>query len=431
MISLSKKVLQIHHFGNKCLIKTDEGLIPQNEYSSFIIKNIYNRPTTIENITHSFIKQFEVDASFEDIQSLIHNYIFKYSKKLFCQCTNYDNSLPSPPIISGTPNRYVPYLLNVELTNTCNLNCTHCYKEANCSEPSHIDLCKLEELLSFLNSKNLSITLTGGEPTIHKSFEEIVALCAKFGNVDLVTNGLMLKNISSTTLEKLNLIGISLYGIDDLSYEINTGIKNGFSILTEATEYLRSIGKSFILTIVLDREKIQHLGKYIDAAAKLGASNFQIGLPFRSGKLTEKSNDNEQWILSSEEKRIAYRKIREYKKNNNKIQILDWERDVYEKKHSYDDPNNPSNFYKTHCMKCGAGTTQWSVSEDFYFRPCNILSGELAGKISFETFKDYVDGKHTINWRNYMNKYREVYSMKYGLELSDCCDRLTDFIDED
>lgn len=431
MILLSKKVLQIHYFGNNCLVKTDEGLISQNEYSSFIIKSIYNRPTTIENITHSFIKQFNIDASFEDIQSIIHNYIFKYSKKLFIECTDYDNVPPSNPIISGIPNRYVPYLLNIELTNTCNLNCTHCYKEANSSKPSHIDLCKLEELLSFLNSNNLSITLTGGEPTIHKSFEEIVALCAKFGNVDLVTNGLMLKNISSTTLKKLNLIGISLYGIDNLSYEINTGIKNGFSMLIQATEHLHSIGKNFILTIVLDREKIHNLEKYIDVAEKLGASNFQIGLPFRSGRLTEESNDNEQWILSSEEKQIAYKKIREYKKNNNKIQILDWERDVYEKKYSYDDPNNPSNFYKTHCMKCGAGTTQWTVSEDFCFRPCNMLSGELVDKISFETFKDYVNGKHIIKWADYMKKYKEIYSTKFGLQLSDCCKRLTDFIDEE
>lgn len=432
MIALSKKIIQIHYFGNKCLVKTEDGLIPLNEYCSFIIKSIYDLPREIDGITSLFIEKFKVCASFEDVRTLIHHYIysFEHSKQLFCEYDGFCEDFLSTPLISGDSDRYVPYLFNIELTNTCNLNCLHCYKEANCSNPIYIDLHKLEELFLFLNSKNLSITLTGGEPTTHKSFEKIVDLCSKFGNVDVVTNGLLLKSISSTTLKKLNLISVSLYGIDDLTYEVNTGIKNGFYSLSKATEYLRSIGKSFILSIVLDKEKIENLEEYIDVAIRLGANSFQIGLPFRSGKLIEESNDNEKWILTKEEKRIAYRKIRELKKNNNKIQILDWERDVYEKKHSFDDPNNPSNFYITHCMKCGAGTTQWSISEDFNFRPCNILSGELAGKISFESFKDYVDGKNIIDWIKYMNKYREIYSKKYGLELSDCCERLTDFIDE-
>lgn len=430
MISLSENVLQIHYFGNKCLIKTDEGLIPQNEYVSFIIKYVYNNTTTLENISRAFIKQFGVDAALEDVQRLIKNYI-EASKKLFIQNAECDGSHTVSPTVSGTPNRFVPYLLNLELTNTCNLNCPHCYKEANCNEPSHIDLSKIAELLSFLDSKNLSITLTGGEPTIHKSFEDVVSLCARFGRVDIVTNGLLLKNVSSTTLKKLNLIGISLYGIDDLSYEINTGINNGFTKLAESTEYLRSIGKDFILTIVLDTEKIYNLEKYIDVAVKLGAVNFQIGLPFRSGKLTEKTTNNERWIITNEDKRIAYKKIREYQRNNGQIKILDWERDVYEKKFSYDDPNNPSNFYKTHCMKCGAGTTQWSVSEDFYFRPCNLLNDKLVSKIDFDIFKNYVDGNHLINWKTYMKEYADMYSMKFGLQLSDCCKRLTDFINED
>ena len=429
MVSLSKNIIQIHYFGNKCLIKTEEGLIPQNEYVSFIIKYVYNNPTTINNITRAFINKFDIRASFDDVKSLVQNYI-EASTNIFVQDSDANCSFTSSPVLSGTPDKYVPYLLNIELTNSCNLNCPHCYKEANCYAPTHIDVHKIEELLSFLNSHNLSITLTGGEPTIHKSFEDIVWLCSKYGRVDIVTNGLMLSGVSSEVLNRLNLIGISLYGIDNLSYEHNTGVKNGFSKLVESTDYLHSIGKEFILTIVLDAEKIVNLEKYINIAEKLGAVNFQIGLPFRSGRLAEKTTENERWIISNEEIRIAYRKIREYQKNNGKIKILNWEREVYETKIAHDDPNNPSNFYITPCMKCGAGTTQWSISEDFTFKPCNLLSNEFVKKIPFETFKNYVDGKHIIDWRKYMKEYKDTYSAKFGLCLSDCCKRLTDFIDE-
>ena len=429
MIALSEKILQIHNFGNKCLIKTDNGLIPQNEHVSYLIKYIYNNPSTIESISQAFVSQYNINASLEEVKQLVQKFICdsNHSNKLFI--LDNDNRCISNPLISGTPNRYVPYLLNIELTNMCNLNCTHCYKEANCNVPTHIDLCKLEELLSFLNSKNLSITLTGGEPTIHKSFEDIVELCSNYGTVDLVTNGLMLKNISPTLLKKINLIGISLYGIDDETYRINTGVQNGFLRLTESIEHLISAKKNFILTMVLDKEKINNLEKYIDVATKFSPDNLQIGLPFRNGKLAKETEGNEHWLLTDKDIQFAYRKIREHQKKA-KIKILDWERDVYEKKYTYDDPNNPSNFYKTHCMKCGAGTTQWTVSESFTFRPCNLLSGEIAEEISFEVFKMYVDGKCLIDWKNYMNNCRKIYFTKFGLQLSECCKRLTDFIDE-
>lgn len=35
------------------------------------------------------------------------------------------------------------------------MNCSHCYKEENCNEPSHIDISELQKLLSFLNSNEL------------------------------------------------------------------------------------------------------------------------------------------------------------------------------------------------------------------------------------------------------------------------------------
>ena len=430
MIKLSDNILQIHYFGNKCMIKTDEGLGMLNEQVSFLI-NLINTHSIIslEDITLAFIKKFSIDGDFEEIQNIIKNYIYnsKYSKKHFCESNNDQINKVK---VSGSPNRFVPYLLNIELTNVCNLNCSHCYKEANCYKAKYIELDALKDLFLFLQSKNLSITLTGGEPTLHKSFEKVVDICSEYGNVDLVTNGLNLSYISPSVLCKLNLIGVSLYGIDNKTYNINTGIDNGFYMLEQSINHLHTINKEFILTIVLDKEKIKHLDRYVEIAARFGAKNLQIGLPTKTGKLIKKTNNNKCWDLSDEDKKYAYKLIRELqKKNYSDMKILDWQRDLYEKTYSYNDPNNPSNFYKLHCMKCGAGTTQWSISEDFEFRPCNLLGSDFIKIIDYNTFKRYVDGIYYINWETVMKKYEQIYS-KSGYKLSDCCKRMTDFLYE-
>ncbi len=431
MIKLSDEILQIHYFGDKCMIKTEDGLTPLNKQVSFII-NLIDKHSMIsfEDLISVFIKKFDIHGDYTEVKRIIERYI--YENKFFEDCSVESNIGGNLNKIkrSGSPERYVPYLFNIELTNICNLNCSHCYKEANCFKKQNMDLSLLRELFLFLDSKNLSVTLTGGEPTLHNMFEDAVDICSEYANVDIVTNGLNLYNIGNKTLKKINMIGISLYGSDNKTYKFNTGIDNGFTTLEKTIEYLHKIDKEFIITIVLDKEKIKNLDKYVETAARFGAKNFQIGLPTKTGKLIQRTEVNACWDLSTDDIKCAYRKIRELQKYNyGNMKILDWERDVYERKYRYNDLNNPSNFYKTHCMKCGAGTTQWSISEDFQFRPCNLLSSEFTKNIDFTTFKKYVDGICTINWEEYMKECENLYS-KSGYKLSDCCKRMTDFLYE-
>lgn len=135
MIALSDNILQIHYFGNKCMIKTNVGLMPLNEQVSFLIDFIKtNNLVSLDDITCAFISKFNIKAQYEDIYRLIKTYVYesKYSSKYFCERRDI-NQLKDIDV-SGTVGRYVPYLLNIELTNVCNLNCSHCYKEANCYE---------------------------------------------------------------------------------------------------------------------------------------------------------------------------------------------------------------------------------------------------------------------------------------------------------
>ena len=72
--------------------------------------------------------------------------------------------------------RKLPLFLTLDLTHKCNLRCKHCYADAGKpleKELTTSDWIKIIDEFSE-QSKNAEITLTGGEPTIHPDFWEIV-----------------------------------------------------------------------------------------------------------------------------------------------------------------------------------------------------------------------------------------------------------------
>lgn len=428
-IGLADKVLQIHYFGEKLLVKTNDGIIPLNKQASFIVDLLFQRGScTVDEITAELMKTYKIETNnLDPVKKIILSFVQgeSLSKLLF----DLSGAPREKTILqSGQPGRYIPYVLNVEITNVCNLNCFHCYKQANDGKPVFMDTERLHELFLFLNSNNLSVTLTGGECTLHPNFSRMVDLANNYARVDIVTNGLDLYSIPDETIKRLNLIGISLYGTSNEMYFKNTGIRNGLDKLERTIEKLKGIGKEFIISIVLDKEKIANMEEYVKLAVKFGAMNFQIGLPCRAGRLRNLNHDNEIWFISNDEKKAAYRKLRVYQKQYaNHIKILDWERTVYETKVSYNDLWNPANFYPPHCMKCGAGTSQWSISEQFVFKPCSFLPDFFGESLDISQFKRYVEGEYLVNWELVMKQF-ETDCSEIGERAGDYCNRMVDFL---
>jgi uncharacterized radical SAM superfamily Fe-S cluster-containing enzyme len=92
-------------------------------------------------------------------------------------------------------------LANVDLTNRCNLTCPVCFANANAAgylyEP---DLIQVRTMLQALRDERpvdtRTVQFSGGEPTIHPNFIEIVAMAREMGftHIQAATNGLMLNN---------------------------------------------------------------------------------------------------------------------------------------------------------------------------------------------------------------------------------------------
>ncbi len=81
--------------------------------------------------------------------------------------------------------------LMISITNKCNLKCDFCFDRAKDKEILFIEVEELVYLLNEVNGITLidSITITGGEPLLHKEIIRILKICKKYAkDLVLITN---------------------------------------------------------------------------------------------------------------------------------------------------------------------------------------------------------------------------------------------------
>lgn len=81
-----------------------------------------------------------------------------------------------------------------QITNACTYKCSYCPKELNQGQSYHIDIGQLTTFLDKIKSRNPVFTFTGGEPTIHPQFLDILKELKK-RNIGVISDS----NLSRTT----------------------------------------------------------------------------------------------------------------------------------------------------------------------------------------------------------------------------------------
>lgn len=113
-----------------------------------------------------------------------------------------------------------------ELTSACNERCVHCYKPPG--HVRHADIAFALDLLDQLSAMGTcSLTLSGGEPTLHPQFIEILNGARQRDFViNVLSNGLHFSPELLDTLRdvNLNMIQISLYSMDPEIHDLITAV---------------------------------------------------------------------------------------------------------------------------------------------------------------------------------------------------------------
>ena len=96
--------------------------------------------------------------------------------------------------------KYGPISINIDLTTACNFSCPHCVDSKLLNSGDYLDLETVKRSIETLQKNGMRsvIIIGGGEPTIHKNFEEIVRFISERGlQIGIATNGSRLDKVAS------------------------------------------------------------------------------------------------------------------------------------------------------------------------------------------------------------------------------------------
>jgi len=171
-------------------------------------------------------------------------------------------------------------LLNIVLTNRCNLRCWYCFfyaeKAGFVYEPTLEEIRKMIEAAIRFNGYTPPIQLTGGEPTLRDDLPEIIKLCKDMGsshvqlNINSVEPGVKyyldpegaVKEIRKWKEAGLNTIYTSFDGVNP---KIN--FKNHYEIPFALEAYLKAGIKSTVLVPTIFKENLKEVPKIVKFAA--------------------------------------------------------------------------------------------------------------------------------------------------------------------
>jgi sporulation killing factor system radical SAM maturase len=93
--------------------------------------------------------------------------------------------------VTGSTECFVPIALTLQLTNGCNLTCPFCYASSGARRERELSAAEWIGVLHRMTTRGvLSVTLTGGEPTLAEGFREVLAAASGLAtSVAVFSNG--------------------------------------------------------------------------------------------------------------------------------------------------------------------------------------------------------------------------------------------------
>lgn len=175
----------------------------------------------------------------------------------------------------------------LELTNSCNLKCIHCYGEfGSCNSLNTMKKEDWKNVIDYLYKAGCrSIQLIGGEPLCFIDYKELIEYLRKlkFTNITIFTNATLIKKDDIIFLKHNNVnIRFSLYGQNEAIHDKITGIKGSFKKTVENVKLLtqNNIKVSVAVVIMKENEKfINEIRKFITENLKIKYNGYDVIRP--------------------------------------------------------------------------------------------------------------------------------------------------------
>ena len=129
----------------------------------------------------------------------------------------------------------------LEITHRCNLRCTFCYEESDCTKNEIMNMNDFETARDFLIKYGIKkIQFIGGEPMLHPNLKEMIESCiGKFDFIEVYTNGTHLNQEWCDFFKNNNInIAISLHSYIPEEHDKVTQVKGSYNRVMEGIKLI-------------------------------------------------------------------------------------------------------------------------------------------------------------------------------------------------
>jgi MoaA/NifB/PqqE/SkfB family radical SAM enzyme len=200
-----------------------------------------------------------------------------------------ESVIPSiTPAATGSGDLGAPLYIAWQVTNECDLACLHCIEE---SGPGKAFRDELDEAQVFkfleqvVEAQVPYMSFSGGEPTLHPLFFEMVAyVCGRNSRLKIETNG---HGLSVEKCERLKSLGVQAVqvSLDGASRETfnRMRVRGDFDVAIQGIRNLHAAGVPVEINYSPTLFNVHEIGAAVDLACELGAYSFYTGRTMYTG----------------------------------------------------------------------------------------------------------------------------------------------------
>ncbi|MCL2427201.1 MAG: radical SAM protein [Oscillospiraceae bacterium] len=280
-----KTIIRTEFFGTICFESsgsTFEGygfLIYSNKLGSYLL-SLCDGENTIASIMQQLL-----DKSLHVSESEVEKYyltMINYGVINFCKKdpeTMYKYN-PDYSLWGSNDSRLLsPLRLYLNITQRCNLNCTHCYANAGSNCIQELSRKQISDLFhQAVEMKIPTIVLIGGEPLIYKGFLSVVEEAHRLGlSIYVASNAIAISEAYAKKMKDvgLNCISVSVDGANAKTHDELRGHGAYEKALRGAKNCLKN-GIGVTISTTITSENICEIGDMVDFWVSEGVLDFQL-----------------------------------------------------------------------------------------------------------------------------------------------------------
>ena len=374
------------------IVEKTKGILQVNN-SGYEILSLCNEQYTKKSIIEELEKKYPND----DLESMVSEFLEPFIQEGIIHLDENYRNIESIKCF-GSRNYYSPYIIMLELTNYCPLDCMHCYLGKK--ENSYVSKKDLQMILKDIADLGVHyVQLTGGEVLTYPHLEYAIDYLIKNHiQVNISTSGIICNDEVLRILSKIKETGgfikVSLDGLKhthDLIRQNNKSFSNAISLLRQAS----NLGiKTQVATCIVNQNQTElyNLTKLIK---NIGVSEQVFERVYLQGNAN--SNDLQSGYTHND-----FTKLLVYLAD----EFSDEEFTISTENTEYAEGDN-----------CGAGYKMYKISYNLEVTPCITMNHSL-GNLNKQPFKEIIKE----NYEGYKNLQMPCQKICGNCEMLDECE---------